>query len=130
MLKCPRDNTELKELKYNHNTVLKCPTCEGLWILKRVVYITMNKLPKIPEDAKSQLRCPHDQTKLSVFHHDGVEIDHCATCGGIWLDAGELNTLLKMIAQRKEEDSSSLVQSGIEEMVNAGAVGDLVFHVI
>ncbi len=25
---------------------------------------------------------------------DGVEIDHCHSCGGIWLDAGELELLL------------------------------------
>ena len=38
--------------------------------------------------------CPKDQAPLrsAVFH--GVTIDTCPTCNGIWLDKGELETLL------------------------------------
>ena len=38
---------------------------------------------------------------MIVLELEEVEIDHCLTCGGIWLDAGELGLLL---ANSKEKD--------------------------
>jgi Zn-finger nucleic acid-binding protein len=37
-----------------------------------------------------------------------VEVDHCVACGGVWLDAGELELLLEG-AQRRDEVLASLV---------------------
>lgn len=41
------------------------------------------------------MRCPRcsDQT-LATLTHDQVEIERCAACQGIWLDASELEKLL------------------------------------
>ena len=44
-------------------------------------------------------RCPKDGSRLASRAQDGVEIDECATCGGVWLDAGEL----KALSQREQE---------------------------
>jgi len=30
---------------------------------------------------------------MIVIEHDSVEVDHCTACGGIWLDAGEIELL-------------------------------------
>lgn len=38
-------------------------------------------------------RCPKDGTALVTRTSDGVEIDECTTCHGVWLDAGELEAL-------------------------------------
>jgi Zn-finger nucleic acid-binding protein len=38
---------------------------------------------------------------MLVLEHDEVEIDHCISCGGIWLDAEELTLLLEG-SQEKE----------------------------
>jgi hypothetical protein len=46
------------------------------------------------ETAKS-LQCPRDSGKLVEVSFEGVQIDICDTCGGAWLDAGELETLTK-----------------------------------
>ena len=43
---------------------------------------------------KDQLgKCPRDGAVLKTQIHEGVEIDQCPTCKGIWLDAGELEHL-------------------------------------
>ena len=42
--------------------------------------------------------CPKCGEDLTTIKHMGVEIDRCGACSGIWLDAGELEILL-----RKEE---------------------------
>ncbi|MFN7139600.1 MAG: zf-TFIIB domain-containing protein, partial [Limisphaerales bacterium] len=32
---------------------------------------------------------------MVAIHHRGVEIDLCTGCGGVWLDRGELERILK-----------------------------------
>jgi len=38
--------------------------------------------------------CPVCKNAMITLELADVEIDHCAECGGIWLDAGELELLL------------------------------------
>ncbi len=37
--------------------------------------------------------CPKCRNPLIALELDQIEIDHCAECGGIWLDSGELELL-------------------------------------
>ncbi len=39
------------------------------------------------------LQCPRDGAELIVEHLHGIEVDHCATCNGRWLDHHELDYL-------------------------------------
>lgn len=43
----------------------------------------------------STMRCPRCDGGLKASTFEQVEIDTCEKCGGIWLDAGELEQLLK-----------------------------------
>jgi Zn-finger nucleic acid-binding protein len=38
--------------------------------------------------------CPDCKNAMITLELEGVEIDYCTNCGGIWLDAGELEFLL------------------------------------
>jgi len=38
--------------------------------------------------------CPVCKNAMIAIELEGVEIDYCTDCGGIWLDAGELELLL------------------------------------
>lgn len=38
--------------------------------------------------------CPACKEAMITLELEDVEIDHCPDCGGIWLDAGELELLL------------------------------------
>jgi uncharacterized protein len=40
------------------------------------------------------MQCPNDQTPLAMTDRQGIEIDYCPTCRGIWLDRGELDKLI------------------------------------
>ena len=47
---------------------------------------------------------------------EDVEIDHCVNCGGIWLDAGELELLLGEPAKAKDLlDSFKIDSRSVEE---------------
>jgi Zn-finger nucleic acid-binding protein len=37
--------------------------------------------------------CPDCKNAMITLELEGVEIDYCTNCGGIWLDAGELELL-------------------------------------
>jgi Zn-finger nucleic acid-binding protein len=39
--------------------------------------------------------CPVCKNAMITIELSEVEIDHCVNCGGIWLDAGELELLLQ-----------------------------------
>jgi hypothetical protein len=38
--------------------------------------------------------CPRCAGKLHVETYDAVSVDRCDTCGGVWLDAGELEQIV------------------------------------
>ena len=38
-------------------------------------------------------KCPRCGIDLEVRDHNGVKIDQCAGCGGMWLDKGELEII-------------------------------------
>ncbi len=39
------------------------------------------------------MNCPRCACALTVEHHFGIEVDHCLTCHGRWLDHHELDDL-------------------------------------
>jgi len=41
------------------------------------------------------MKCPTDGTLLVMTERQGIEIDYCPQCRGIWLDRGELEKLLE-----------------------------------
>jgi len=54
---------------------------------------------KVAAEAKaaglSTMSCPRCDGTLGESEFEGVMIDTCERCGGIWLDSGELERLLK-----------------------------------
>ena len=47
--------------------------------------------------------CPHcPDTRLMMSDRQGIEIDYCPTCRGIWLDRGELDKLLARAANQSD----------------------------
>lgn len=44
------------------------------------------------------MKCPIDQTTLTIADRQGIEIDFCPTCRGVWLDRGELDKLIERTA--------------------------------
>ena len=42
--------------------------------------------------------CPVDGAKLQPMERQGIEIDFCPDCRGVWLDRGELDKILERSA--------------------------------
>ena len=41
------------------------------------------------------MNCPVDNTQLQMTERQGIEIDYCPTCRGVWLDRGELDKIIE-----------------------------------
>lgn len=41
------------------------------------------------------MNCPVDGTTLTMADRQGIEIDYCPTCRGVWLDRGELDKIIE-----------------------------------
>jgi uncharacterized protein len=54
------------------------------------------------------LACPNCTSGMNEINRNGVKIDICPTCQGVWLDRGELN---KIIELSSEDHSQPYTQS-------------------
>ncbi len=45
------------------------------------------------------MNCPIDGTTLVISDRNGIEIDYCPQCRGVWLDRGELDKIIERAAQ-------------------------------
>ena len=44
------------------------------------------------------MQCPNDGQPLAMTTREGIEIDYCPTCRGVWLDRGELDKIIERSA--------------------------------
>ena len=55
--------------------------------------------------------CPNDGTQLLMSERQGIEIDYCPKCRGVWLDRGELD---KIIERSDDDDADDYRERGHE----------------
>ncbi len=41
------------------------------------------------------MKCPVDGNTLTMSDRQGIEIDYCPECRGVWLDRGELDKIIE-----------------------------------
>lgn len=59
------------------------------------------------------MKCPAcPDTTLSMSERNGIEIDFCPNCRGVWLDRGELDKIIEKSLQIKPEQASPSSSSG------------------
>lgn len=44
------------------------------------------------------MKCPTDGETLVMTERNGIEIDYCPKCRGVWLDRGELDKIIERSA--------------------------------
>ena len=58
------------------------------------------------------MQCPLDKTDLVMTERQGIEIDYCPQCRGVWLDRGELDKII----ERSESSSSMPTAQPVQPM--------------
>jgi hypothetical protein len=70
--------------------------------LERLKKIEEEKQKNIKQEERKRLkelhhmRCPKCGMELIEIDYKGMTIDRCSECDGVWLDAGELETISKL----------------------------------
>ena len=130
-MKCPRTGTELKTITIEGVTVDLSEACGGVWFdnwelikFDEVHETGGEALSKLMEQHKSddvdlskRLNCPKCEGMVMARHFYSakreIEIDRCPSCGGIWLDAGELAKIRELFPTEADREKAS--QALVEE---------------
>ena len=60
------------------------------------------------------MNCPIDNTELRITERQGIEIDYCPKCRGVWLDRGELDKMIERSATVADRDIDDRAYRGAE----------------
>lgn len=113
-LYCPHDDHELLIQKTGHIHLAYCPQCGGTWYygttLAKLFFLKQNKDflafgKNLYQETESRLFCPecHMYMTAKTFYEDnGLTINQCHQCYGVWLERGEL-VKTRTILRRKIE---------------------------
>ena len=118
MRKCPRDSETLDTIRYEGVEIETCRQCGGEFLdggeLKAVIDARQQRwepteLEKLKsasirgeamEDHEADMPCPACGTLMKPFNYGGdtgIVLDKCGECGGIWLDADEIENVQKVV---------------------------------
>jgi len=87
----------------------QCRNCKGAWFdsgeLQKAIGVNHRRLPS---KALGDRNCPACEEPMKILDFPGtnVEIDLCAQCGGIWLDAGEFRGIREDLGQVEKRKRS------------------------
>lgn len=132
--RCPHDPTPLRHDRSAPVGAWRCERCEGLWLPAPTVARVVGDAPRWPAATslpRTALVCPDDGTRLRAIEADGIEIDLCPFCHGVWLDRGEFVCVqARVVASREEQvdvellhDESTRTRSLRASSANIGVPG-------
>lgn len=133
-MKCPRCSVELVSANLSEVPVHECPECHGIWFKRGKLEQTADqaapnlawmdfelwKDQELFNVTESALECPADGHGMAAIHYgdDGVTVDHCVQCGGVWLDAGEFESLILTLKDEAAAmPASAYVKTALHEAV-------------
>jgi Zn-finger nucleic acid-binding protein len=124
-VKCPRTGERLSKLRLGQLEVDVSPGCAGVWfdrfelskvddlreVQGEVLVEHLSEQSHALLNTATRLRCPRDTDVVMMrryFSPKGhIEIDECPACGGIWLDAGELEAIRGLFANAADRKEAS-----------------------
>jgi Zn-finger nucleic acid-binding protein len=114
---CPRCNVPLLVEEHGDIVMERCDRCGGRWMapddLKAV--LDLIRLPVQGSavrmgidltDVKEDAACPHCGVPMEPFNYagdSGIILDKCRGCGGLWLDGGDLERVLAVVAASEKD---------------------------
>jgi uncharacterized protein len=62
------------------------------------------------EAEAAAMQCPVCRVPLAMSDRQGIEIDYCPQCRGVWLDRGELDKIIERSAPQQAEPAAAARQ--------------------
>ena len=60
------------------------------------------------------MKCPKCDVDLLISDRQGIEVDFCPRCRGVWLDRGELDKITERAARFVDEEREEIRRHGAE----------------
>jgi hypothetical protein len=79
-----------------------------------------SQLEKV-EKQEAKLHCPKCPGLLETYTFQGFVLDRCRECGGIWMDRGELEGIIRKISRGPLGALIDTLTAKIEEVSKGGA---------
>ena len=121
-ISCPRCTVELEpervEVLGPDVWVDVCPGCGGSWYDRGEVSKVIKdrrlqaRLVEFPDVGRaSELSCPRCGCAMRVRSHLQVEVDACTGCMGVWLDAGEADSMRARHEEAVEDEDDEVYRT-------------------
>ena len=140
-MKCPRTNANMREVEINKVKVDISEGCGGVWFdnfefekfdearetAGDKLIDLMASYSKGGVDLSKRINCPRCPDTVLMRHFESplkkIQIDKCPSCGGIWLDAGELAHFRKLFPteQDRKKAGDEFIEKNIMPMLQAEA---------
>lgn len=105
-LPCPSCVRAMSFTKFEGWQIDQCFDCGGMWLNKgslerllrrgQLPYSLLHPAARKPECVlleQGERKCGHCETPLEVVNLEGVQVEGCSVCRGLWLEKGELGEL-------------------------------------
>ena len=66
------------------------------------------------------MNCPICNIALQMTERQGIEIDYCPQCRGVWLDRGELDKIIERSSNVQSEDNREKYEHGSKDKHHEG----------
>ena len=113
MILCPVDRHPLSVQAIATVSVATCSKCAGVWFTRKALEAPSVEPAALPPESRRaqtpkrsgrRIRvCPVCLRALESQKVEGVEIDRCVYCKGVWLDAGEYDAVRKRIEVQRDD---------------------------
>ena len=107
MILCPVDRHPLSVQTIAAVSIATCSECAGIWFTRKALVAPSVEPTALPPESRRahtvkrsgrKIRvCPECLRALESQRVEGMEIDRCVYCKGVWLDAGEYDAVRKRI---------------------------------
>jgi Zn-finger nucleic acid-binding protein len=120
-MQCPRTDSPLKKINVGKVPVYVSENCGGVFLTNQTLHLFecpkdargnalskhLSQFHDVTLNVDQRVRCPEckDTVMLRRFYSplQVVEIDECPSCGGIWLDTGELSKLQSLMLNETDK---------------------------
>jgi Zn-finger nucleic acid-binding protein len=117
MNSCPRCRVPLLAEEHGDIVMERCDRCGGHWMMpddfKAVIELIRLPVEGAPvrtgidlTDVQEDAACPCCGVTMEPFNYagdSGVILDKCRSCGGLWLDKGNLERVLAVVAASEQD---------------------------
>ncbi len=122
---CPKCNDLLTDHILEGKLYHRCSKCNGLWFDKGELAQIMKEKNWFKIDSNNRnieintnqgkLLCPRDKELLHTVEYGsdtGIKVEVCSKCEGLWLDAGEIQSIHK-ISETKIEKIKNIIEDDL-----------------